>query len=116
MSAATRENLVLPNGKNMVMTKDVADAFGGIVLDRDGSIRDLSSDTLTIAAKLDTTTKTLTIAKDSPNTDGKYTVTVPAAQLGAAGTLYVDIFNAKSGGAANPIKRLQFTVEDSAAD
>jgi len=103
-------------GKDIVLRKDVADAVGFIVLDRDDTVRDLTDDTLTVAAKLDTTAKTLTVAADSPTTAGKGTLTIPAAQLGAAGTLYVDIYLAKSGGAANLILAWQFTVEDSSAD
>jgi hypothetical protein len=116
MSAGERHNLVLPSGQNMVLAQGVADAFGGIILDRDGSIRDTTSDTITVATKLDTVAKTLTVAFDTPSTSGKYTVTVTAANLDATGTLYVDVLLAKSGGAAQIIDRIQFTVEDSAAD
>ncbi len=118
MSAGARHRLVLSSGKDMVLSKDVADAFGGIVLGRDNQPRDITNDTLSIAAKLDTIDKTanVTVAKDSPQTLGKYTVTVAVGATDTAAELFVDVKNAKSGGAAQIIDRLQFTVEDSDAD
>lgn len=119
MASGARINLALPDGQDMVLSKDVGDAIGAVVVDRDLKRIDLTTYTLTVATKLDTTTKTLTFAADANQTTtgkGKATLTLPAAQLGAAGTLYVDLKVAKSGGEANIVKRLQFTVEDSAAD
>jgi len=119
MAAGARINVVLPNGEDAVLSKDVADAFGAIVIDRDGKPRDLTNDTLTVAAKLDTTAKTLTFVADANQTTtgkGKATLNIPAAQLDAAGTLYVDLKVTKSGGEANIVGRVQFTVEDSDAD
>ena len=117
MAAGTRVDGVLPGGEDaMVLSKDVGDALGVQIIDRDGSARDLSSDALSVTAKLDSTSKTLAFTADSPASDGKATLTIPAAQLAAVGTLYVDLKWAKSGGEANVIARLEFVVEDSAAD
>lgn len=100
----------------MVLSKDVGDAIGVQIIDRDGEVRDLTTDALTVSAKLDTAVKTLTFVADSPATDGKATLTIPAAQLSATGTLFVDLKWNKSGGEANVIARLEFVVEDSEAD
>ena len=118
MASGERINVILPDGKALVLSVGVGDAIGVIVLDRDNEPRNLTSDTLTVAAKLDTTSKTLTFAADTQTGTGvgKATLTIPAAQLGAAGILYVDLKVAKSGGEANIVKRLKFTVEDSDAD
>lgn len=118
MSAGARHRLVLSSGKDMVLSKDVADAFGGIVLGRDNTPRDISGDTLSIAAKLGTADKTVsvTVAQDGGGTGGKYTVTIAVGATDAAAELFVDVKNAKSGSAAQIIDRLQFTVEDSEAD
>ena len=117
MAAGTRVDVILPGGEDaMVLSVGVGDAIGVQIIDRDGEARDLTSDSLAVSAKLDTTPKTLAFSKDSPNTDGKATLTFPADQLTAAGTLYVDLKWAKSGGEANIIARLEFVVEDSEAD
>lgn len=116
MTAGLRERLILPDGKAMVLSVGVADDFGGVILNRDNSPRDTATDTITVSAKEGTTTRTLTVAFDTPSTDGGYTVNIPSAQLVAAAELFVDIYNQKSGGAKQIIKRLQFTIEDSDAD
>ena len=62
MSAPARVNPKLPNGRKVVLRKDVADALGFEILNRDGTVRDLTTDTLTVSAKLDTVAKTLAVA------------------------------------------------------
>jgi len=117
MAAGPRVFLTLPGGEDeMRLTKDKGDAIGVQFIERDGSVRDLTSDTLAVAAKLDTTAKTLAFVADSPATAGKATLTIPAAQLAAAGVLYVDLLWNKSGGPVTVVGRLKFTVEDSDAD
>lgn len=118
MAAPARHNVILPDGSTAVLSKSVGDSFKGVVLEN-GAPRDISSDTLSVAAKLDTTAKTLTIAAVSPQTGtgkGAYIVTIPAAQLDATGTLYVDVKHQVSGEEAKIVDRWQFTVEDSSAD
>lgn len=100
----------------MVLSVGVGDAIGVQFIDRDSEPRDLTSDLLSVSAKLDTTAKALTLIADSPATAGKATLTFPADQITAAGTLFVDLKWAKSGGEANVIARLEFVVEDSEAD
>ena len=119
MAAPTRHRYFI-DGKAAVLSISVGDSFGGTILDA-GAARDISGDTLSVAAKLDTTTKTLTIAASgaTPQTGndiGRYIVTVPAAQIAAAGELYIDVKNKKSGEEAKIVDRWQITVEDSSAD
>jgi len=112
--AGDRVNITIPNETGYeTLTVSIAASYGVVIENRDGTARDLTTDTLTVAAKLDTTTKTLVFAADANQTTtgkGKATLTIPAAQLGAAGTLYVDLMVTKSGGSANIGKRLQWTV------
>lgn len=118
MAAPARHSVTLPNGEVAVLSVGVGDSFGAVIIEN-GSARDISSDTLSVTAKLDTTAKTLTIAAVSPQTGankGKCVVTIPAAQLDAAGTLYVDCKHQKSGEEVKIFDRWQFTVEDSDAD
>jgi len=118
MPAPTRHRYVLPNGQNAVFSIGVGDSLGGVVLDND-ALRTLTSDTLSVSAKLGTTAKTMTIAFVSPQTGaniGRYIVTFPAGQLDAAGELYVDIKNQKTGEEAKIIDRWLITVENSDAD
>ena len=110
MTAPARVIGRLPNGQAVVFRVGVDDSFGVEFIDRNGQPRDISTDTVTVATKLGSVTKTLTIAKDSPNTDGKATVTVPAAQVSGAETLYIDVKLAKSGGNAQITHALQFAV------
>lgn len=107
-----------------LLSVGVAASYGVIVLNKDDTPRDLTGDTLTIAAKLDTTGKTMTFVADANQTTtgkGHATMNFPATELNAAtdpvaGTyLWIDLKVQKSGGEANIVKRLQFTVEDSAA-
>lgn len=112
MPAPERTDYILPNGKAAVLTTSVGDSYGGVVLDADGP-RDISGDTLSVVAKLDTTSKALTAAAVSPQTGeskGRYIVTIPAAELDATGTLYVDVLNQKSGEEAKTVARWQFSV------
>lgn len=118
MPAPARTHYIMPDGENAVLAVGVGDSFGGTVLEA-GSRRDISSDSLAVSAKLDTSAKTLTIAAVSPQTGtgkGRFIVTVPAAELSAEGTLYVDVKIQLSGEEAKIIKRWTFTVEDSDAD
>ena len=118
MAAPTRHKLVLPDGKEAELSVSVGDSFAAVVL-KDGAAIDISGDTLTVAAKLDTTAKTLTIAAVSPQTGadkGKCIVTIPAAQIGAAGTLYVDLKRQASGEEAKIFDRWEIPVVDSSAD
>lgn len=99
---------------NEKLTVGVHQDYGIEVYNRDGTPRDMTSDTLSVTAKLDTTSKTLVFAADANQTTtgkGKATLSIPAAQIGSAGTLYVHLLLAKSGGSANIIKRLQWPVE-----
>lgn len=119
MPAGARINVTLPDGKEMILSQGVGDAIGVVVIDRDNRRRDLSGDTLSVAAKLGTTSKTLAFTADPNQTTtgkGDATLVIPSAQLDALETLYVDLKVQKSGGEANIVKRFQFTVEDSAAD
>lgn len=119
MAAGARANITLPDGAEMILTQGVADAYGVVVVARNNARLDLTGYTLSVSAKLDTASKTLTFTADANQTTtgkGNATLTIPAAELDAAGTLYVDLKLAASGGAANIIGRHQFTVEDSAAD
>jgi len=115
MAAPARTRPTYPDGREVVLRVGRDDALAFVIKDDAGEPRDNATDTYSIAAKLDTTTKTLTVAKDTPSTDGKGTVTFPAAQLDAAGELYVDIMAAKSGGNANVEIAWQITVEASPA-
>ena len=120
--AAPERHRYFIDGKAAVLAVGVGDSFGGTILDS-GLVRELNAgpDTLSVSAKLDTTAKTLTIAAVGANPQinndiGRYIVTVPAAQIDAAGELYVDVKNKKSGEEAKIVDRWQITVEDSAAD
>ena len=119
MAAGARINVLLPDGRAIVLSKDVGDKVGCVVFDEDGSLRDLTSDTLSVAAKLETTAKTLTFAAQANQTTtgkGLATLTIPAAQIDAAGTLYADLKVQVTGDEAVIVARVQFTVEDSSAD
>lgn len=122
MAAPTRHRYILPNGKDAVLSVGVGDSYGGTILDA-GVPRELNSsgDTLSVTAKLGTTSKTLTIAavgatpQVSPDV-GRFIVTVPASEVGSAAELYIDVKNQKSGEEAKIVDRWQITVEDSDAD
>lgn len=118
MPAPERHRYILNNGEAAVFSVGRGDSLGGTITDN-GTRRDISSDTLSVSAKLGTTSKTMTIAAVSPQTGsnkGRYIVTFPAAQLDAANELYVDILNQKSGEEAKVVDRWLITVEDSDAD
>ena len=100
----------------MRLTVGVGDAIGVQFIERNGSVRDLASDTLAVNAKLGAAAKVLSFVADSPSTDGRATLTIPAAQLTGEGTLYADLLWNKSGGPVTVIARLKWTVEDSDAD
>lgn len=117
MAASDYEFVTLPNGKTMTLSVGVADAAHLIVL-QDGAKLDLTDYTVTVNAKLDTTAKTLTVAKAANQTTtgkGKVILTIPAAQLDAEGTLYVDIKAQESGGPDVTILRRKWTVTTSLA-
>lgn len=119
MAAPARHDVILPTGETAVLTKDGGDSFSAYFHDDDGSPRDISGDTQTAVAKLGVTSKTLTLAAVSPQTGrdkGRCVLTIPAAQLDAAGTLVVDLKNQISGEEAKIFDKWQFTVEDSDAD
>lgn len=123
MAAGERIEVLLPDGKAVLLAVDVGDAIGVQVLGRGNDKRDLTDDTLTVDAKLDNGTtssaKTLTFTADANQTTtgkGQATLVIPAAQVSETGTMHVDLKIQKTGGEANIVKRLQFTIEDSTAD
>lgn len=118
MAAPARTRVFLPDGRALVCSVGVGETYSVTVLDNDDTPRDLSNDTLTVDAKLGTTGKTLSFAADADQTANKGLahVGIPAAELDAAGELYIDLKVQKSGGEANIVFRHQITVEDSDAD
>lgn len=110
-----RKYPTLPDGTRLELSVGKFRAFGVQIENRDGSPRDISTDTLTVAAKLEDgdgnlATKTLSVAKDSPNANGKATVSVPASEVDGVGTLHVDVLVQKSGGTAAPTVELSIPV------
>lgn len=116
MAGPKRYRPKLPNGEDVILTAGKDDALKFQILDDDGEPRDNATDTYSVAAKLDTTAKTLIVSKTTPSADGQGVVTFPSAQIASGGELYVDIMVAKSGGDPNVSIRWQITVEDSDAD
>lgn len=109
----------MPDGSKATLSVGVGAAFGVVITDDDSARRDMTSDTLSVSAKLGSTSKTLQFTKESNQTTtgkGYATLVIPASQLNTAETLYVDMKVQKSGGEANIVLRWQFTVENSAAD
>lgn len=116
--ASKRHRIVLPNGEVKEANKDQADTYTGMVLDNDNTPRDISTDTLTVKAKLGAADKTsaVTITKLSPNTDGKYTVGWTATAADAVADLNIDVYVQKSGGSPNVNDKVAIAVVDSDAD
>ena len=114
MATAARQQAILPDGKNMVLTQGIADSFGGLIEEFDGTPRDISSDTLTAQAWLNDASKTVTVAAASPqtgNTKGRYVVTIPVAALDGTGTFEVNVQNQITGEPAKLVARVTFTVQ-----
>lgn len=83
-------------GKPFAIMKDTEAAFGFLVVDRDGTKRDLTNDTLAVSAR-DTdagTAKTWTFTADANQTTtgkGKCTLVCPATDTDAAGAYAFDL-------------------------
>lgn len=119
MPAPESHYVTLPNGKIAVLRAGVGDAFEFTVLDTNGTPRDLTGDTLSVVAKLNTTSKTLTLTKRANQTTtgkGRTLLVIPQAVLDATGTLYADLKVAKTGGEAQIYESPKWSVVNSDAD
>jgi len=117
MASPDRETVFLPDGKAMMLTVGVQAYFAWRIKDEDGTPRDLTSDTPSIAAKDDIAVRTLTVANRANQTTtgkGYVDVTVPAAQvITGGGTMLMDIKLTRSGLVVENVAKLQATIEES---